>query len=81
MPGEGFHYSPCHSGGGGAAKLVAAVIGLVVLSAIARPVMHAAGDLLQIAVITLASLAGVAVLSTVAVLVTRSRRGSGKAQC
>ena len=75
MPREGFHYGPCDSGGGGAGKLVAVVIGLVVAAAIARPVIHAAEDLLQVVVIAATGLVALGILSTVAVLVVRSRRG------
>ena len=75
MPREGFHYGPCDSGGGGAGKLVAVVIGLVVAAAIARPVIHAAEDLLQVVVIAATGLVALGILSTVAVLVIRSRRG------
>jgi len=51
-----------------------AVLGLATVAMIARPVIHAAEDLLQIAVMASIGVVVLGILSTVAVLVIRSRR-------
>ena len=64
---------PGHSGSGlGAA--IAILVGIVIISAVAGPIIHAAEILLQIILITLAILAGLATLTAVTALVIRSRR-------
>jgi hypothetical protein len=60
--------------GSGLGAAVAVLIGIVLISAVAGPIIHAAEILLQIILITLAILAGLAILTAVTVLVIRSRR-------
>jgi hypothetical protein len=60
--------------GSGLGAAVAVLVGIVVISAVAGPIIHAAEILLQIILITLAILAGLAILTAVTVLVIRSRR-------
>jgi hypothetical protein len=60
--------------GSGLGAAVAVLVGIVLISAVAGPIIHAAEILLQIILITLATLAGLAILTAVTVLVIRSRR-------
>jgi hypothetical protein len=60
--------------GNGLGAAIAILVGIVIISAVAGPIIHAAEILLQIVLITLAILAGLAVLTAVTVLVIRSRR-------
>ena len=60
--------------GSGLGAAVAVLVGIVLVSAVAGPIIHAAEILLQIILITLAILAGLAILTAVTVLVIRSRR-------
>lgn len=69
-------HAHCPKGGGGGALLV--VLAVVVVAAIARPVVHAATQLLEVALIFAASMAGVVVLGGVALLAVRVRRGRAR---
>jgi len=60
--------------GSGLGAAIAVLVGIVLISAVAGPIIHAAEILLQIMLITLAILAGLAILTAVTVLVIRSRR-------
>jgi hypothetical protein len=60
--------------GSGLGAAIAVLVGIVVISAVAGPIIHAAEILLQIILMTLAILAGLAILTAVTVLVIRSRR-------
>ena len=60
--------------GSGLGAAIAVLVGIVVISAVAGPIIHAAEILLQIILITLAILAGLAIVTAVTVLVIRSRR-------
>jgi hypothetical protein len=62
--------------GSGLGAALAVLVGILVISAVARPIIHAAEILLQVILITLAVLAGLAILTAVTVLVIRYRRGS-----
>ena len=62
--------------GSGLGAAIAVLVGIVVISAVARPIIHAAEILLQVILITLAVLAGLAILTAVTVLVIRYRRRS-----
>jgi hypothetical protein len=61
-----------HGGGGGTAVLV--VLALVLAAAIARPVIHAVTELLDVLVTVVAVLAGLAAAGLVALAVVRVRR-------
>ena len=70
MPHQVCH-AHCPKGGGhGFVLLVAAVL---IIAAIARPVVHAAEDVLQVVLITVASVIGVAVLGAAAYAALRAR--------
>src|SRR5215813_13736787 len=60
--------------GSGLGAAVAVLVGIVLISAVAGPIIHAAEILFQIILITLAILVGLAILTAVTVLVIRSRR-------
>jgi hypothetical protein len=60
--------------GSGLGAAIAVLVGILVISAVARPIIHAAEILLQVILITLAVLAGLAILTAVTVLVIRYRR-------
>jgi hypothetical protein len=60
--------------GSGLGLAVAVLIGIAVIAAIARPVIHAAEVLLEILLITVSALAGLAILITVTIVVIRLRR-------
>jgi hypothetical protein len=62
MPHQVCH-AHCPKGGGSGAVLV--LLAVVVLAAIARPVVHAASVVLQVVLITAASVAGLAVIAGV----------------
>ena len=62
--------------GSGLGAAVAVLVGIVVISAVAGPIVHAAEILLQIVFITLAVLAGLAITTAVIILIIRSRRRS-----
>lgn len=66
----------CCSGdsGSGLGAAIAVLVGIVVISAVAGPVIHAVEILLQIILITLAILAGLTIVTAVTVLVIRTRR-------
>jgi len=58
---KGLHCPGCGQGGGGPAALLV-VLGVVLVAAIARPVVHAAEVVLEVTLITVSSVAGLAVL-------------------
>lgn len=58
----GYHWTPCDGGGGG--WLAGLVVALVIIAAVARPVAHAAGDVLRFAVEAL-EVAGIVLASAV----------------
>ena len=60
--------------GSGLGAAIAVLVGIVVISAVAGPIIHAAEILLQIILMTLAILAGLAIVTAVTVLVIRTRR-------
>jgi len=62
--------------GSGIGAALAALVGIVVISAVAGTIIHATEIVLQIAVITLSVLTGLAIVTTVTVWVIRSRRRS-----
>jgi uncharacterized membrane protein YebE (DUF533 family) len=72
MPHPCPHHCPPERGGLGAILLVLAVV--VIGAAIARPVARAAEVVLEVVLITAASLAGLAVISGVAYVAWRVRR-------
>lgn len=71
MPHPCPHHCP-KPGGSGAALLV--VLAVVVIAAIARPVVHAAIDVLEVAAIVLGSAAALGILGGVAYVAWRVRR-------
>jgi hypothetical protein len=73
MPHPCPHHCPPGGGSGGGAA--ATVIALVLIGAvIARPVIHAAEIILQVVLITVSALAGVAVLAAAAAVAVKIRR-------
>ena len=62
-------------GGGGLGGLVLVVVGLVLLASIAGPVVAAVADLVRVVLITLAVVAGLAVLGGAGLVAWRLRRG------
>lgn len=59
---------------GGLGIAVAVLIGIVVISAIARPVIHVVEDILRIALIAVGTLTALAILTAVTFVVVRFRR-------
>jgi len=59
--------------GGGPGIAVAGLIGVGLVVAEARPIVHAAEDLLRIVAITASALAGVTILTAATILIIRSR--------
>lgn len=68
----GLHCPGCNGGGGAAALVVLALV--VIAAAIARPVVHAAVDVLEVAAIVVTAAAVLAVLAGVAYVALRVRR-------
>lgn len=60
--------------GSGLGIVIAVFIGLAVIVAAARPVIHAAEDLLKIVLVTVSALTALAILATVIIAVIRLRR-------
>jgi hypothetical protein len=81
MPRMGWHYTPCDgggSGGGRAAFALVAIAALVLAAAIAGPAHHAAhaashvlADVLEVVVIVLATVAGLAVTAILVAVAVR----------
>ena len=72
MPHPCPHHCP-KPGGGGTAALAGLVLAAVVIAAIARPVERLAVDVAEIAIITVASVIGLAVLGAAAYVALRAR--------
>jgi hypothetical protein len=60
--------------GSGLGAAIAALVGIGVIAAVARVIIHTVEIILQIAAITLSILAGLAILTAITVLVIRFRR-------
>jgi hypothetical protein len=71
MKCPGLHCPGCGHGGGGAALVVLAT---VILAAIARPVVHAAETVLEVALIVAGAILGLAALGGTAYAAVRLRR-------
>lgn len=65
---------PGNDKGTGFSLAIVALIGLVVISAMARPVIHAAEELLQVALIAIGVLVGLCMLIAATILALRFRR-------
>jgi hypothetical protein len=77
MPHPCPHHCPPERGRGLAVAAVVAVV--VIASAAARPVVHAAETVLEVAAITAGAVLGLAAVAVVAIVVTRARRGQRQA--
>jgi len=58
----GLHCPGCGGGGGSGASALLVLLAVIIIAAIARPVVHAAEVVLEVTLITVSSVAGLAVL-------------------
>ena len=64
------------SSGSGAGAAIAALVGIVIICAIARPIIHAVEDILRIVLVTVSVLAGLAIAALATLALTRLRMGN-----
>jgi len=70
----GLHCPGCGGGGGSGASALLVLLAVIIIAAIARPVVHAAEVVLEVVLITAASVTGLAVLTGSALLVRVAMR-------